>query len=41
MMEDFKLDYDGAIDSTYYSKEADYRDTIDSLIKIEEGGNFY
>ena len=41
MLEDFKLDYSGPIDSTYYSKEADYRDTIMELIKIEEGGNFY
>jgi hypothetical protein len=40
LIADFKKDYKGPRDSTYYSKLADYEDTIDSLISIEKTGNY-
>jgi hypothetical protein len=41
MVEDFHNDYTGPYDATFRSKLADYKDTINELIGIEEGGNYF
>ena len=40
MIDAFIEDYEGAHDATYYSKLADYKDTIEELIEIERTGNY-
>lgn len=41
MIEKFHKDYSGAYDATFRSKLADFEDSIQELISIEEGGNYF
>lgn len=41
MLDDFRDDYVGPYDSKYQSDLADYKDTLNQMIEIEEGGNYY
>lgn len=41
MLDDFRDDYVGPYDSKYKSDLADYTDTLNNMIEIEEGGNYF
>lgn len=41
MIQTFKDDYHAPFDNVFKEKLADYKDTINDLIQIEQGGKYY